>query len=93
MSEFLIWLLLAQAADIGTTAVALNRGCVEANPGLARASLPVMTGIKAGVSISLTIHFGRKPAPTKTDKTVVGMFAGAATGAAVWNLRQIPRCR
>lgn len=83
MKPYLIWLWLAQAADVGTTLQATSRGCVEANT-LMR-SRPVMLGVKSGVTIGLTIHFGRKREPKPEDKAVVAAFAAVGTAAALWN--------
>ncbi len=92
MKGLLIWLWLAQGADIGTTAVAMNRGCVEANPVLRGWSPTTIASTKMAVTVSITWHFGRKPEPSKGDKVFVGAFAAAGTVAAVMNARTLPRC-
>lgn len=92
MKGLLLWLWLAQGADMGTTAVALQRGCVEANPAM-RMSPVAMASVKTGVTVTITWHFGRKPEPSKGDKLFVGAFAAAGTVGAVMNARTLPRCR
>jgi hypothetical protein len=86
MKPFLIWLWLAQGADVGTTVAALHRGCVErtywsGNP----------TTIAAGkLGASVVLSWG---APrVKGGKVIVGVIAGAATAAAALNLRTLPKC-
>ena len=92
MSGWLLWLALAQAGDISTTAVALNRGCVEANPVLSKLPASAIGGIKAGVTVTLTVHFGRKEKLSGGDKALIGAFAGAGTVASMLNIKQLPRC-
>lgn len=93
MKGLLIWLWLAQGADIGTTAIALDRGCVEANPVMSRLGPVGIASTKMGVSVAFTWHFGRKPNPTKADKWAVGLAAAAGTVGASLNARTIPNCR
>jgi hypothetical protein len=93
MKGLLIWLWLAQGADLGTTAIALNRGCVEANPILGRMSPTAMASTKMAVTVTVTWHFGRKVTPTKGEKLAVAAFAAAGTVGASLNANTIPKCR
>lgn len=93
MKELLIWLWLAQGADIATTAIAIERGCTEANPVLRGMSPQAAASTKMAVTVTVTWHFGRKPQPTKADKWFVGAFAAAGTVGASLNARTIPHCR
>lgn len=90
MKVLLFSFLLAQGADIGTTAVALNRGCVEQ---YMMPSHPyVGLAVKGGAAVTVTFIIGKKAKPTKTAKAV--LIAGIASGVtgAVLNSRTIPQC-
>ena len=88
--KLLLWFTLAQGADIGTTAVALNRGCVE------RVLLPshptLGLTLKGGAAVTVTVALGRARVQTKAAKAV--LIAGAVSGTvgAVLNTRTLPRC-
>lgn len=90
MKGLLIWLWLAQSADISTTVVGLNRGCVERtywsqNPA-------VIGGGKVGGTIVLTWGGAKNP-NSRGLKWMVGSLAASATAAAIINGRTIPKCR
>ena len=91
----IILMLAATAFDVGTTAVKLNQGCVEANPLLSRTHIntPLRISIyEGGVSVGLVWSLGhvRKKHPTIAKVTALSIATSHAS-AGVWNLFQ--ECR
>ncbi len=80
MKGLLVWLVLTQAADIATTAVALRRGCHEVNPA---ASI----GLKSGVTLALV--WGA-PKMAHGKALVIG-FASVGTATTAWNIATLAR--
>jgi hypothetical protein len=85
---------VAQGADIGTTVVGLNRGCVEMNPLYRSRSVPAMVGIKTASTIVITgFTWGaHKRGHKKLARTMLLAGIGVGAGAALWNVHVIPRC-
>ena len=93
MKELILALVLAQAADLTTTAVGLSRGCTEWNP-LLRHHRPstvfaVKTSGTVGLVVMLPLFHKRHPKMTKTVAWV-GIVSGLA--AASWNVAILPKC-
>lgn len=92
MKELLLWMVLAQAGDTGTTIIGLQRGCVEANPVWTRhpyIGLSVKVGGTTAAALLLPKLHRKKPKHAKIIM-IVGAIAGSA--ATVWNLTRIPGC-
>ena len=87
----LLW--LSHAGDMLTTFVALDRGCVEFNPVMASLSWGGMVAFKAGCILFVTGLILRYlyTSPRVAHALLwLGILAG--TGAAVWNIYQLPLC-
>jgi hypothetical protein len=87
MKTLLIWLWLSQGADVGTTAVALHRGCVErtywtGNPA-------AIAGGKLAGSFVITLGAPK----VRGGKALVLGFAAATTTAVVLNVHTMGGCR
>jgi hypothetical protein len=92
MGGWIAWMIVAQLADVGTTGLALSKGCTEANAAM-RMSYPRMVAVKSGATVgfSITLNLTGKRNP-KASKIAAGTIAGIGTGAAVWNLSQLSKC-
>ena len=93
MKELLLWLALAQSADLATTHVGLSRGCMEIGPIFRSTSVRTMYLTKGagsvGLIISLPILHRERP---KLSKGVAWTWIVSGFGSAAWNLTQIPKC-
>lgn len=95
MKPLLLAFLFAQGADLTTTIVGLRGGCHEGNPTLERASVARIVGVKTGaIAAEVTIAWGaHKKGHTGAAKAILWTGIGTGTFAAIWNTRQITRCR
>ena len=93
MKGLMLAMWLAQAADVATTTVALNRGCVEGNPIMPK-SAPAIAGVKAGLTVALTWGAWRAKKGGRARMAATLLAAGIIGGAvpAAWNLHVIPSC-
>jgi hypothetical protein len=94
MKELLLALWIAQGADMATTVVGINRGCVEMNPLYKSRSVPAMIAIKGGATFTIGWAAGRerKKGNTRRSNIIVWTAIVAGAGAAVWNVHVIPQC-
>lgn len=93
MKWLLLGMIAAQAADIATTSIALQRGCEETTYyGLQNKW--AIGGMKASGTVALTVTLplfhSRKPNLTKA---IAWAEIGSGVLGGVLNARQIPRCR
>lgn len=95
MKALLLTFLLSQGADLTTTVVGMNRGCVEANPlyGRTASVQQVVMTKSAGTFVVATIAWGaHKEGYTKQAKGILLVGIAASAIPAVINVRRIPRC-
>jgi hypothetical protein len=86
MKGLLLWLWLAQGADITTTAIGLNRGCVERTYW---SSNPYLIGAAKGGSTVFFSFTLPNMKPRKLAKGIAIGFAAGTTVAAIHNARVI----
>ena len=93
MKELLLWMILAQGTDTGTTIIGLQRGCVEGMP-LWRNAPYTGLAVKGSATVLLTFTLPRlkQEGHPKLAKWIAGSLAAAGTVATIHNLRQLPRC-
>ena len=85
-------MIAAQAADIATTTIALQRGCVESTYyGLQNKW--AIGGMKGGgaIALSITLPFAHKNKPKLTRALLWAQIASGAFGAAM-NTTRMPHC-
>lgn len=94
MKTLVVLFALAQGADLGTTALALGRGCHEGNPTLSRAPLGRIATVKgSAVGMEFSVAWGaHKRGHDKAAKAILWTGIVAGSVAAVWNGRQAMRC-
>lgn len=89
----IVSMLATQAADIATTGLALQRGCVETSYyGLQNKW--AIGGIKGGgaLALGLTLPFAHNKKPKLTKALLWSQIASGAIGATV-NSTRLPHCR
>lgn len=94
MKPFLLWLLLAQGADIATTIPLLRSGCREQNPVFGShvaAGLALKGGATVGISITLPLVHRTHPTLAKSAASIAAI---SGTIGAALNARQLTHgCR
>jgi hypothetical protein len=89
----IVGMIAAQAADIMTTGVALNRGCVESTY-YSLQSRWAIGGMKAAgtVVLSVTLPMAHNKKPKLSKAVAWAQIASGALGAAI-NSTRLPQCR
>ena len=85
-------MILAQGADVTTTALALNRGCHEA---VLPSQSPLRIGlVKGGMTVGFVWTVGRLNGVSKpASRIVAGTVIALGATAAIWNARQLSHCK
>jgi hypothetical protein len=93
MKWLIIGMIAAQAADIATTKIGLDRGCAEATY-YGIQNKWAIGGMKAGGTVALTVTLpllhAKKP---KLTKTLAWAQIANGTFGATWNAIRLPHCR
>ena len=96
MGRLIVLILLLWASHVGdmlTTFVALDRGCIEANPIMAAFSRDGMLTLKTGCMLLVSwLVWHRWQTSPRTAHLLLWLGILAGAGAAVWNLHQLPLC-
>lgn len=91
LHSMLLWLILAQSADISTTAMGLHKGCVEQVYPIH--SPDGVVAVKGGSVLVFSLIYPKlKKSHPKLAKGLALVMIGSGTVGAVHNAMVLPRC-